>query len=99
MVNPNNQATQTANARARSQIVEFPCTADIGVSDTEREKAKTRDVSVAQLQRMVAFGHGFECYGPEIKRFGRPEVLKAIEDIATEWAKRYPAGPRLGHLD
>jgi hypothetical protein len=45
---------------------------------------------------MVAFGTGFECYGPEIKRFGRPEVIKAIESTAAEWAKRYPAGPRLG---
>jgi peptidoglycan hydrolase-like protein with peptidoglycan-binding domain len=94
MVNPNDQATQTTTAR--SQVTEFPCTADIGVSDAEREKAKTRDVSGTQLQRMVAFGSGFECYGPEIKRFGRPEVLKAIEDVATEWAKRYPSGPRLG---
>ena len=95
MVNPNDQATQTMNARSRSQVTEFPCTADIGVSDAEREKARTRDVSGNPFQRMVAFGPGFECYGPEIKRFGRPEVLKAIEDVAAEWAKRYPSGPRL----
>jgi peptidoglycan hydrolase-like protein with peptidoglycan-binding domain len=94
MFNLNDQAAQTA--RARAHVAEFPCTADIGVSDAEREKARGRDVSGNQLQRMVAFGPGFECYGPEIKRFGRPEVLKAIEDVAAEWAKRYPSGPRLG---
>ena len=96
MVNPNDQATQAMNARARSQVAEFPCVADIGISDAEREKAKTRDVSGNPFQRMVAFGPGFECYGLEIKRFGRPEVLKAIESVAAEWAKRYPSGPRLG---
>jgi Putative peptidoglycan binding domain/Penicillin-insensitive murein endopeptidase len=96
MVEINDKATQSVNSRARSQVTGFRCTADIGVSDVERDKAKTRDVIGNQFQRMVAFGPGFECYRPEMFRFGRPEVLKAIESVATEWAKRYPSGPRLG---
>lgn len=91
-----NPEVQSEKHLSRSQMTEFPCTADIGVSSAEQEKTRDRDVNSSQFQRMVAFGSGFECYGPEIKRFGRPEVLKAIESVATEWAKRYPSGPRLG---
>lgn len=87
---------QTVALLDRSRIVEQPCTADIGLSDVELRRSRERDPNSVRFQRMLAFGPGFECYGPEIKRFGRPEVIKAIESVAAEWAKRYPAGPRLG---
>lgn len=96
MINLADTKAQSVAFLERSQMSEIPCTVDIGVSDAELGKARDRDVNGAQFQRMIAFGPGFSCYGPEIKRFGRPEVLKTIETVSAEWAKRYPDGPRLG---
>ncbi|MEI6064630.1 MAG: penicillin-insensitive murein endopeptidase [Pseudanabaena sp. ELA748] len=91
-----NLKAQSDNHLSRSHMTEFPCAADIGTSDTERERSIHRDVSGNQFQKIADSGSGFECYGPDHKRFGRPEVLKAITSVAEEWAKRYPSGPRLG---
>lgn len=76
------------------QIEETPCTADIGITEAELEAENlgTR----ALFSQMPASGPGFECYGPEHKRYGRSEVIRTITHIGTIWQKEYPDGPRIG---
>ena len=73
---------------------ETPCTADIGLTEEEIEESSwgTRGSFV----QMSGSGSGFECYGPTEKRYGRSEVIQAINHVCTEWAKAFPTGPRIG---
>ena len=73
---------------------ETPCTADIGLTEEEIEQSSwgTRG-SFAQIS---ASGSGFECYGPTEKRYGRSEVIQAINHVCAEWARAFPTGPRIG---
>jgi peptidoglycan hydrolase-like protein with peptidoglycan-binding domain len=72
---------------------EIPCTADMGVTEAELE--------IAQLGRRSLFvqmpesGPGFVCYGPVHKRYGRSEVVRALQHISKLWQQAYPNGPRL----
>ncbi len=72
---------------------EIPCTADIGATEDELEIAKlgTRSLFV----QMPESGPGFVCYGPVHKRYGRSEVVQAIQHICKSWQQAYPNGPRL----
>jgi peptidoglycan hydrolase-like protein with peptidoglycan-binding domain len=81
-------------AAAALRDADVPCTADIGQTDQELEedKAGTRDLFI----KIAAEGVGYSCYGPEQKRYGRSEVIKAVKHISESWGKRYPSGPRIG---
>jgi len=73
---------------------EVPCTVDIGLTEEEIEQLDwgTR----GHFEPMPASGAGYECYGPTEKRYGRPEVVRAIKHVCAEWAKAFPKGPRIG---
>jgi len=73
---------------------EEACLADIGW--TEEELREFLQESVVGFQQMPASGKGFECYGPSHKRYGRPEVIRGIQQVTLEWHERFPNGPRLG---
>lgn len=72
---------------------EIPCTADIGSTEDELEIADQGSRSL--FAQMPASGTGFICYGPTHKRYGRPEVIRAIQHIGQAWQKAHPNGPRL----
>jgi peptidoglycan hydrolase-like protein with peptidoglycan-binding domain len=73
---------------------EMPCTADIGATEDELELAKQGTRSL--LVQMPKSGTGYACYGPVHKRYGRSEVVRAIQHICNMWQQAYPDGPRIG---
>lgn len=73
-----------------------PCTVDIGLTEEEIEQADWGTRGNFGFEQMTASGPGYECYGPAAKRYGRPEVIRAIKYVCAEWAKAFPQGPRIG---
>ncbi len=41
-------------------------------------------------------GLGFYCYGKEAHRYGLPETVEALKQIARAWFWEFPGGPRIG---
>lgn len=84
----------SASERGYEHEPEVPCTADIGLTESEVEQFDWGMRGI--FEQMPGAGSGFECYGPVEKRYGLPEVVQTLKYICAEWAKAYPGGPRLG---
>ncbi|TDB83270.1 hypothetical protein E1264_29095 [Actinomadura sp. KC216] len=46
--------------------------------------------------RLPGSGPGFYAYRPPHRRFGRPEVIRALQVIAAGWRRDHPRWPRIG---
>ena len=73
---------------------EIGCSAEIGVTIEELSAQSVGRRSL--FAQMPKEGKGFYCYGPEQKRYGLPEVVRAIARISEQWQQTYPQGPRIG---
>ncbi|MGC1306583.1 MAG: penicillin-insensitive murein endopeptidase [Phormidesmis sp.] len=73
---------------------EMACSAEIGVTI---EELSIQSVGKRSLfTQMPDEGTGYYCYGPLEKRYGLPEVVRAIAHICNQWQQVYPQGPRIG---
>ena len=73
---------------------EIGCSAEIGVTIEELSAQSVGRRSL--FSEMPKEGAGFYCYGPEQKRYGLPEVVRAIARLGEQWQQAYPQGPRIG---
>ncbi|MGB3572875.1 MAG: penicillin-insensitive murein endopeptidase [Phormidesmis sp.] len=84
----------TKDVRKTDAFRDTVCRADIGFTIAELDAERVGKRSL--FTQMLESGPGFVCYGPKEKRYGQPEVIRAIAHICERWHQQYPNYPRLG---
>ena len=93
--------TTPVNVQATTKNQQHPhahsgidCLASIGTTAAELSEEKIG--KRALFSQLPDQGPGFSCYGSAEKRYGRPEVVRAIAYVCDKWNQQFPNYPRVG---